>query len=227
MATVVTLLNWPGWLQIRPWSGPLLAGRAGPCLHEACPVGASARLHLRAVRVRGLPRALLPIDGPDRRVFRVRRHVAAWLICWWPGCEIWPEGTGRAVLGPGHRPLSLAVIWVSWAEASPPMTSFASTGLGLSLYMLECSHGGRPSRPGRACSGALTGFAVLVKLNSGIILAGLLVLALIGADGPRRERWRAGTLAGRGHGGRVRAWPGCPRARALATSPASPGPPPR
>jgi hypothetical protein len=49
--------------------------------------------------------------------------------------------------------------------------------------------------------GALAGFALLVKLNTGVTLTGLLVLALVGADGPWRERLRPagaalGALAG-------------------------------
>jgi hypothetical protein len=86
-----------------------------------------------------------------------------------------------------------ALIWVSWAEARAA-DFVCVTGLGLALYMLEAS---TPAMRAALAGllGALAGFAVLVKLNSGIILVALLVLALTGAGMSWRERWRAAALA--------------------------------
>ena len=68
------------------------------------------------------------------------------------------------------------------------------TGLGLALYMLEARTPAVRAALA-ALLGALAGFAALVKLNSGIILVALLILALTGAAMMSRERWRATGLA--------------------------------
>lgn len=96
--------------------------------------------------------------------------------------------------------LAWAVVAVSWAVGRA--ADFANVvGLGLALRALALP-AGRLRTALVIVLGALAGFSLLVKLNTGIVLVGLLVLALAGAapDLPGR-RWRlpaasVGVLAG-------------------------------
>jgi hypothetical protein len=100
-------------------------------------------------------------------------------------------GLGFCDLGAAAA-VAWALVWRSWAEARPA-DFVCVTGLGLSLWLLQARRAG--PRTGLAVLlGSLAGFAVLVKLNSGLVLAGLLVLALIGSEAPGRERWRCAGL---------------------------------
>ena len=91
--------------------------------------------------------------------------------------------------------IAWAVTALSWAVTRA--ADFASVaGLGMALGALEAQN-----RSVRAiltsALGALAGFALLVKLNTGVTLTGLLALALAGGDGSWRHRLRlAGPAVG-------------------------------
>jgi hypothetical protein len=189
------MLNWPGWLQIRAgldpsWQAGLAIGftrhlQWGPQLDFTYgPYGFAGFLEpfYRST-------ALIAVCFVFVVTWLLAYMVVAGLRQYLPDSERGLEFWSLAAAGV----IAWAILWLSWAEARPA-DFVCVTGLGLSLCLL-----GTRSPAVRATLaaviGALAGFAVLVKLNSGLILAGLLVLALIGADGSRRERWRDGGLA--------------------------------
>jgi hypothetical protein len=218
-ATAVTVLNWPGWLQIRPgldpsWQAGLAVGfthhlQWGPQLDFTYgPYGfagflepfyrSTAFIAVCFAFVITWALAYLVVAGVRQysvgqysgRQYSLGRYPAGqhWAGQYgagqhWAGMY-WGVAVGAVV--------AWVVVWLSWAEARP--ADFACvTGLGLALCLLEARTPALRANLAVAL-GALAGFAVLVKFNSGLIVAGLLIVALVGADGPRRERLRAGGL---------------------------------
>jgi hypothetical protein len=187
VAVAVTLLNWPGWTQIRAGLDPSWqAGLAlafthhlqwGPALAFTYgPYGYAGFLEpfYRST-------ALIAVFYVFGVTFLLAALLVAGLRRYW---ALAPAGV-----------IAWAVIALSWAVVRA--ADFASVaGLGLALGTLEAQR--RDVRRILATVlGALAGFALLVKLNTGVTLMGLLALALVGADGPRRERLRrAGQAVG-------------------------------
>jgi hypothetical protein len=194
-ATAVTLLNWPGWLQINRGLDP--SWQAGLAIGFTHHLQWGPQLDF-TYGPYGFAGFLEPFYQSTAAIAICFVFGVTWLLAYLlvGGLRrILPERTG----GARYRGvavaavIALAIIWVSWAEARAA-DFVCVTGLGLALCMLESRKGAvRAALAGLL--GALTGFAVLVKLNSGIILAGLLVLALIGSETSWRERWRAAGLA--------------------------------
>jgi hypothetical protein len=180
VAAAVTVLNWPAWTPIRTGLDPSWqAGLAvaftrhfqwGPQLDFTYgPYGFAGFIEpfYRST-------ALIAI----LYVFAVTSLLAALLVAglrrYW----------GLASAGV----IAWAVTALSWAVTRA--ADFASVaGLGLALGVLQAQ-----SRAVRAMLvsvlGAVAGFVLLVKLNTGVTLTGLLVLALAGAAGPWRQRLR-------------------------------------
>jgi hypothetical protein len=187
VSVVVTLLNWPGWTRIGPGLDPSWqAGLAiaftrhfqwGPQIDFTYgPYGFAGFLE-PFYRSTALIAVLY--------IFAVTSLLAALLVA---GLRrYWGLASAGVV--------AWAVIALSWATTRA--ADFASVaGLGLALGVLQAQR-----REVRAmlvvALGALAGFALLVKLNTGVTLVGLLALALVGADGTWRQRLR---LAGPGAG---------------------------
>jgi hypothetical protein len=187
VSAAVALLNWPGWAQIRAGLDPSWqAGLAiafthhfqwGPQMDFTYgPYGYAGFLQpfYRST-------ALVAIVY----VFAVTSLLAALLVAglrrYW----------GLAAAGV----IAWAVTALSWAVTRA--ADFASVaGLGVALGALQARN-----RAVRAILvsvlGALAGFALLVKLNAGVTIIGLLALALAGADGSWRQRLRlAGPAVG-------------------------------
>ena len=184
------MLNWPGWTQIGPGLDPSWqAGLAmaftrhfqwGPQIDFTYgPYGFAGFLE-PFYRSTALIAVLY--------IFAVTSVLAALLVA---GLRrYWGLASAGVV--------AWAVIALSWATTRA--ADFASVaGLGLALGVLQAQR-----RAVRAtlvfALGALAGFALLVKLNTGVTLVGLLALALVGADGTWRQRLR---LAGPGAGALV------------------------
>jgi hypothetical protein len=79
---------------------------------------------------------------------------------------------------------------IALSEAVARAGDFSSVaGLGLALGILGTERE-TVRRTMVMALAALAGFALLVKLNAGVVLIGLLVLALVGMDDGGRPRWR-------------------------------------
>ena len=187
VSAAVTLLNWPGWAPIRTgldpsWQAALAIAfthhfQWGPQMDFTYgPYGYAGFLQ-PFYRSTALVAVLY--------VFAVTFALAALLVAglrrYW----------GLAAAGV----IAWAVTALSWAVTRA--ADFASVaGLGMALGALEAQN-----RSVRAiltsALGALAGFALLVKLNTGVTLTGLLALALAGGDGSWRHRLRlAGPAVG-------------------------------
>jgi hypothetical protein len=188
-ATAVTVLNWPGWLRIRPGLDP--SWQAGLAIGFTRHLQWGPQLDF-TYGPYGFAGFLEPFYRSTALIAVCFAFVITWALAYLvvAGVRRYWDGTYWGLAGAGVA--AWAVVWLSWAEARP--ADFACvTGLGLGLCLLEART--PPMRANLAGAlGALAGFAVLVKFNSGLIVAGLLILALVGADGPWRERLRAGAL---------------------------------
>ncbi len=194
-ATAVTLLNWPGWLQINRGLDP--SWQAGLAIGFTHHLQWGPQLDF-TYGPYGFAGFLEPFYRPTAAIAICFVFGVTWLLAYLLVAglrRILPEGAGKARYRSAAvaTVIALAIVWVSWAEARAA-DFVCVTGLGLALCLLECR---TPAVRALLATllGALTGFAVLVKLNSGIILAGLLVLALVGSETNWRERWRSAGLA--------------------------------
>jgi hypothetical protein len=181
----VTLLNWPGWTQIAPGLDPSWQAGLAIAFTRRLQWGPQVDFTYGPYGFAGF---LEPFYRSTTLIavlyiFALTSLLAALLVAglrrYW----------GLASAGV----IAWAVIALSWAAART--ADFASVaGLGLALGVLQAQR--RAVRVSLvAVLGALAGFALLVKLNTGVTLIGLLALALVGADGPWRTRLR---LAGPG-----------------------------
>lgn len=186
VATVVTLLNWPGWLQIRP--GLDSSWQAGLAVAFTKHLQWGPQLDF-TYGPYGFAGFLEPFYRATASIAFCYVFAVTWLLAYllvaalrpfWPGTDgtsrywaSWYWGLAVSAV------IVWALIWVSWAEARAA-DFVCVTGLGLALYMLEARTPAVRAALA-ALLGALAGFAALVKLNSGIILVALLILALTGA----------------------------------------------
>ncbi len=185
VATVVTLLNWLGWLPIRRGLDP--SWQAGLALAFTKHVQWGPQLDF-TYGPYGFAGFLEPFYRSTALIAVCFVFAVTWLVAYLLVAGL-RDYWGLVIAAVA----TWAVVWLSWAEGRPD-DFVCVAGLGLSLYLLDARTAAARANLA-ALLGALTGFAVLVKLNSGLIVAGLLFLALVGADGPRRDRLRAGTLA--------------------------------
>jgi hypothetical protein len=190
VATAVTALNWPGWLRVNPGLDP--SWQAGLAIGFTQHLQWGPQLDF-TYGPYGFAGFLEPFYRSTASIAVCFVFAVTWLLAYLLVASLrwfWREsyGTGRYRSLAGAGLITWALVWASWAEARAA-DFVCVTGLGLALYMLEAR-----TRAVRAILatllGSLAGFAVLVKLNSGMILAGLLILALIGMETPWRERWR-------------------------------------
>ena len=185
-ATVVTLLNWPAWARIEvgldtSWQAGLSIAfihrlQWGPGLDFTYgPYGFAGFLE--------------PFYRSTALVAFVFIFAVTWLLA------------GLLVAGLRHYwglaaagVVAWAVVELSWAPLRA--ADIASVvGLGLALCIFETGENVRRANLATLL-GALAGFVILVKLNTGVVLVGLLVLALAGSEGSRAARLRAGGQAG-------------------------------
>ncbi len=191
VAAAATVLNWPGWAQIRTGLDPSWQAGLAVAFTRHFQWGPQMDFTYGPYGFAGFMQpfyrstALIAI----LYVFAVTLLLAALMVSglrrYW---DLAPAGV-----------VAWAVIALS--SAVTRAADFASVaGLGLALGALQAQR-----RTVRATLvsvlGALAGFALLVKLNTGVTLTGLLALALVGADGPWRQRLRlaapaAGALVG-------------------------------
>lgn len=180
-ATAVTLLNWPGWARVEvgldpSWQAGLAVGfthrmQWGPGLDFTYgPYGFAGFLE--------------PFYRSTALVAFVYIFAVTWLLAGLLVAGLrYYWGLAAAGL------VAWAVVELSWAPLRA--ADIASVvGLGLALCIFETRENRRRANLATAL-GALAGFVVLVKLNTGAVLVGLLVLALVGSEGPRPERLRA------------------------------------
>ncbi len=188
-ATAATVLNWPGWLQIRSGLDPSWqAGLAIGFMHH---LQWGPQLDF-TYGPYGFAGFLEPFYRSTAFIAVCFSFIITWALAYLvvAGVRRYSEGTYWGLAAAGV--VAWAVMWLSWAEARP--ADFACvTGLGLALCLLVARTPATRANLAGAL-GALAGFALLVKFNSGLIVAGLLILALVGADGAWRERLRAGGL---------------------------------
>jgi hypothetical protein len=186
VATAVTLLNWPGWAQVKPgldisWQAGLAMAftrhlQWGPALDFTYgPYGFAGFIE---------PFYRLTALIAVAHVFVVTWSLASLLIV--ALRRYWGLATAGVV--------GWAVIAVSWAAMRS--ADFASlVGLGLALALIQGRDKG--VRVGLAAVlGALAGMELLVKLNTGGVMFAMLALAVAGADGSWRERVRMAGQAG-------------------------------
>ena len=187
VAVAVTLLNWPGWTQIRTGLDPSWQAGLAVAFTHHLQWGPQLDFTYGPYGFAGFMEPFYRSTALIAVVYvlAVTCLLAALLVAGLR--KYW----GLAAAGI----IAWAVVALSWAATRA--ADFASVaGLGLALGVLQS-----PRRAVRvtlvSVLGALAGFALLVKFNTGVTVTGLLALALVGADGPWRERLR---LTGRALG---------------------------
>jgi hypothetical protein len=186
VAATAALLNWQSWRQVKPgldisWqSGTALAFthhlQWGPALDFTYgPYGFAGFIE---------PFFRLTTMISIAYVFAITWLIAGLLVtglrkCW---------GLGAAGF------IAWAVLALSWEVVRT--ADFASVaGLGLALAVLQVQRTTLRSAL-TVLLGALAGFVLLVKADTGVTVVGLLVLAVAGAEGPWRERLRLAAQGG-------------------------------
>ncbi|HTW09590.1 MAG TPA: hypothetical protein VME46_18945, partial [Acidimicrobiales bacterium] len=185
VALAATLLAWPGWTAIKvgldpSWQAGIAEGfvrhlQWGRSLDFTYgPYGFAARIKA-FYRSTALISFLYALTG----TWLLATLIVAGLRRSW----------GLAVSG--------LVAWavLTMSDAADHVADYvAVVGLGLSLVLLRA-----PDLKVRStiaiCAGALASFSFLVKLNTGIVVAALLALGVVGSDGRWRERGRLAGLA--------------------------------
>jgi hypothetical protein len=185
VATAVTLLNWLGWLPIRRGLDP--SWQAGLAIAFTRHLQWGPQLDF-TYGPYGFAGFLEPFYRSTALIAVCFVFAVTWLVAYLVVAGL-RDYWGLAVA----FVVTWAVVWLSWAEGRPD-DFVCLAGLGLSLYLLDARTPAARANLA-ALLGALTGFAVLVKLNSGLIVAGLLFLALLGTGGPWRDRLRVGAVA--------------------------------
>jgi hypothetical protein len=174
----VTLLNWPGWSQVKP--GLDISWQAGLAL--------AFTRHLQWGPALVFPYGPYGFAGSLEPFYRDTALIAVgyvfavtWLLA----------GLLVAALR-RHWGLAAAgfVAWGVIAVSRAPVRAAdfgSAVALGLGLAILQARDRGR--RFALAVGlGALAGFELLVKSNDGVVVVGVLVLAVGGASGSRHER---------------------------------------
>jgi len=180
VALAATLLNWPGWEQIRNGLDPSWEAGLAVAFTHHLQWGAHLDFTYGPYGFAGFIEPLYRSTAliAILYVFAVTWLLAALLVagarrCW---------GLGAAGV------LAWGAIALSWAVLRA--ADFGSVaGLGLALAILET---GRPEvrRMMTTALAMLAGFAILVKINTGVVLVGLLALALLGMDERGSQRMR-------------------------------------
>ena len=183
----MTLLNWPSWQPVHP--GLDTSWQAGTAL--------AFTRHLQwgpAINFTYGPYGFAGFIQPLSRstaliaicyVFVVTCSLSAMLVAGLRQCFPTGGGGGRAVGLAAAGIISWGIIALCWPVGRA--ADFAGvTGLAMAVTAVRVGQG-----PGRtallAALGALTGFTLLVKLDTGVTLFGILVLALIGTAGEGRR----------------------------------------
>ena len=186
VALAVTLLNWSPWEQIKSGLDP--SWQAGIALGFVRHLQWGPALDF-TYGPYGFAGFLEPFYRSTALIALLYIFVVTWLLA-----MLLIEGLRSRWGLAGAGVIAWAVVALSWPVVRA--ADFASVvGLGLGLAVLETK-----SRTLRAVLtsllGGLAGFVVLVKPNTGIVMMGLLALALAGTDVPRRERARIAWQAG-------------------------------
>ena len=197
MGVVVTLLNWPPWAKILPGLDP--SWQAGIALAFTRHIQWGPGLDF-TYGPYGFAGFVEPFARSTALIAMLYVFVVTWLLAVLLVAGLrryWSLGAAGVV---AWVVVELSLVVVHAADFADVV------GLGLALGALE-ARDKRTSTRLATVLGGLTGFVFLVKLNAGVILTGLLLLALVGADGPWRERLRiAGKPTGALLGVFVIAW---------------------
>ena len=185
VSTVVTLFTWPGWTRVKPGLDP--SWQAGLAIAFTHHLQWGPQLDF-TYGPYGFAGYLEPFYRSTALIAVLYVLAVTWLLAFLLVTGLRKYcGLGAAAV------IAWAVVWLSWVVGRAADFSLV-VGLGLAL----CIVGSRqPARRAELALllGALAGFAFLVKLSTGVVLLGLLVAALAGADGPWRERLRTSALA--------------------------------
>ncbi|MGH9106960.1 MAG: hypothetical protein ACRDZX_14235, partial [Acidimicrobiales bacterium] len=188
VATVATLLNWPGWNETR--TSLDLSWQAG--------LTVAFTHHLQwgpGLDFTYGPYGFAGFIEPFYRSTAVIASIYVFIVTW-ALAALLVAGLRRYWGLAAAGVVAWAVVGVCWAvfRSADVVTA---TGLGLALVLVKARRD--TARYFLAGSlGVLAGFSLLVKPNSGTVLIGMAVVAVAGTDGPRRERLRVAGLGAAG-----------------------------